>query len=132
MPAATSSSTAAAIRLLARAVEVDAFGAGLVTLFAAGRPAFAFFGGMVLVGFVVFECRAAAVDDATANEPLPIPSSESESTNCSKWDRGLALDIGLRQIRGLLLGNCEPGNSGASSVERRDKLGRLAVTVLAR
>jgi hypothetical protein len=55
---------------------------------------------MVLVGFVVFECRAAAVDGATANELLPIPSSESESTNCSKRDRALALDIGLRQIRG--------------------------------
>jgi hypothetical protein len=109
MPAATSSSTAAAIRLLTRLVEVDAFGAGLVTLFAAGRPTFAFFGGMVLVDFVVFECRAAAVDGATANELLPIPSSESESTNCSKRDRALALDIGLRQIRGLLLGNCESG-----------------------
>jgi hypothetical protein len=74
-------------------------GAGLVTLFAAGRPGLAFLtGGMVFLCFADVEWGAIA---AASNEFPPIPSSESESTNRSKCERTLVFDMGLRQDLGV-------------------------------
>lgn len=78
--AAVDSSAAARMRPLVRLLEAVVFGAGLVTLFAAWRPAFAFFAG----GIVLF-CAVVGFDFNLATAAIPPnPSSESESTKRSK------------------------------------------------